>query len=300
MYLIGASHPNKTRAIELVNRLVRAGERLVTDIEVYQEILHRYTAIRRTDAIDVAFRSLDTIADEVLTFGDAGDTRGQVNHRCRRWGLGPRRPSRGDHAKQPHRSDSELRSRIRRIPRARSTALTRIVLPRSPSTRAARRAPVNGHPSVHPQHAYWRSLESSCDPDQTGVADFAAYDETDEDWPVIDGHGAPRCRVGSRRPRHPRRNGATRRHHPRRCGGGDAARHHRRPHRAHHGVHRRARSRPHRLRARASVLEDDGGAGSAPGRPQQDRDPAEPRIPCPSRFAIPDRDDARTRRFPSP
>ena len=69
MYLIGASHPNKTRAIALVNRLVRAGERLVTDIEVYQEILHRYTAIRRTDAIDVAFRSLDAIADETLTFG---------------------------------------------------------------------------------------------------------------------------------------------------------------------------------------------------------------------------------------
>ena len=41
-----------------------------------------------------------------------------------------------------------------------------------------------------PYHAYWRSLESSCDPDQTGVADFVAYDETDEDWPVIDGHGA--------------------------------------------------------------------------------------------------------------
>ena len=69
MYLIGASHPNKTRAIELVNRLVRGGERLVTDIEVYQEILHRYTAIRRTDAIAVAFRSLDAIADEILTFG---------------------------------------------------------------------------------------------------------------------------------------------------------------------------------------------------------------------------------------
>ena len=69
MYLIGASHPNKTRAVELVNRLVRAGERLVTDIEVYQEILHRYTAIRRTDAIEAAFRSLDAIADEVLTFG---------------------------------------------------------------------------------------------------------------------------------------------------------------------------------------------------------------------------------------
>ena len=69
MYLIGASHPNKTRAVELVNQLARAGERLVTDIEVYQEILHRYTAIRRTDAIDAAFRSLDAIADEILTFG---------------------------------------------------------------------------------------------------------------------------------------------------------------------------------------------------------------------------------------
>ena len=35
-----------------------------------------------------------------------------------------------------------------------------------------------------------RSLESSCDPDQTGVADFVAYDETGEDWPVVDGYGA--------------------------------------------------------------------------------------------------------------
>ena len=41
-----------------------------------------------------------------------------------------------------------------------------------------------------PYHAYWRSLESSCDPDQTGVTDFVAYDETGEDWPVIDGYGA--------------------------------------------------------------------------------------------------------------
>ena len=41
-----------------------------------------------------------------------------------------------------------------------------------------------------PYHAYWRSLESSCDPDQTGVADFVAWDETGEDWPVIDGYGA--------------------------------------------------------------------------------------------------------------
>ena len=69
MYLIGVHHSNKTRAIELVDGLIRTGERLVTDVDVYQEILHRYTAIRRTDAIEAAFRSLDAIADVVLTFG---------------------------------------------------------------------------------------------------------------------------------------------------------------------------------------------------------------------------------------
>ena len=41
-----------------------------------------------------------------------------------------------------------------------------------------------------PYHAYWLSFDSSCDPDQVGVADVVAYDETDEDWPVVDGYGA--------------------------------------------------------------------------------------------------------------
>ena len=41
MYLVGAHHPNKTRAMELVNGLIRGGERLVTDVEVHQEILPR-------------------------------------------------------------------------------------------------------------------------------------------------------------------------------------------------------------------------------------------------------------------
>ena len=49
---------------------------------------------------------------------------------------------------------------------------------------------MNRHSPWAPYHAYWRSLESSCDPDQTGVTDFVAYDETGEDWPVVDGHGA--------------------------------------------------------------------------------------------------------------
>ena len=71
MYLVGAEHPNKTRTVVLLGGLIRNRERLVTDVEVYQEILHRYTAIRRTDAIDPAFRSLEGIADEVLAFGMA-------------------------------------------------------------------------------------------------------------------------------------------------------------------------------------------------------------------------------------
>ena len=41
-----------------------------------------------------------------------------------------------------------------------------------------------------PYHAYWLSLDASCDPDETGAGDIAAYHETDEDWPVIAGHGA--------------------------------------------------------------------------------------------------------------
>ena len=71
MYLVGAEHPNKTRSVAIVGGLIRNGERLVTDVEVYQEILHRYTVIRRIDAIDAAFRSLDRITDETLTSGMA-------------------------------------------------------------------------------------------------------------------------------------------------------------------------------------------------------------------------------------
>ena len=41
-----------------------------------------------------------------------------------------------------------------------------------------------------PYHAYWLSLDSSRDPDEVGAAGIAAYHETDDDWPVIDGYGA--------------------------------------------------------------------------------------------------------------
>ena len=66
MYLVGAPHTHKTDALRLTEKLVSARQRLVTDAEVLQEILHRYVAIDRRDAIQPAFDALLAIVDEVL------------------------------------------------------------------------------------------------------------------------------------------------------------------------------------------------------------------------------------------
>jgi hypothetical protein len=66
MYLIGAAHPHKVDAQRLLERLVSDRERLVTDAEVLQEILHRYVAIDRRDAIQPAYDLLLAVVDEVL------------------------------------------------------------------------------------------------------------------------------------------------------------------------------------------------------------------------------------------
>jgi uncharacterized protein len=65
MYLIGAAHPNKEAARRAVEEAVAAGEALCTDAEVLQEILHRYSAIRRPEDIDPAFEVLLAIVDVV-------------------------------------------------------------------------------------------------------------------------------------------------------------------------------------------------------------------------------------------
>jgi len=66
MYLIGAAHPHKTEAQVILERLTAAGERLVTDAEMLQEILHRYTSINRRVAIGPALRVTLDIVDEVF------------------------------------------------------------------------------------------------------------------------------------------------------------------------------------------------------------------------------------------
>lgn len=66
MYLIGAAHPHKTDAQMILERLIAAGERLVTDAEVLQEILHRYTAIEKRKAISPTLQVTLHIVDEVI------------------------------------------------------------------------------------------------------------------------------------------------------------------------------------------------------------------------------------------
>ena len=66
MYVIGAAHPNKAASRGMLERAVAQGERLVTDAEVLQEILHRYVAIDRRDAIHPAFEALLCVVDEVF------------------------------------------------------------------------------------------------------------------------------------------------------------------------------------------------------------------------------------------
>jgi len=66
MYLIGAPHPHKADAQRLLEQCITERQRLVTDAEVFQEILHRYVAIDRRDAIQAAFDALLGIVDEVF------------------------------------------------------------------------------------------------------------------------------------------------------------------------------------------------------------------------------------------
>jgi uncharacterized protein len=66
MYLVGAPHRHKSDAQRLVEKLISERQRLVTDAEVLQEILHRYVAVNRRDAIQPAFDALLGLVDQVF------------------------------------------------------------------------------------------------------------------------------------------------------------------------------------------------------------------------------------------
>ncbi|MGA8493056.1 MAG: type II toxin-antitoxin system VapC family toxin [Terriglobales bacterium] len=90
MYLVGASHPHKTDAQRLLEKLVSDRQRLVTDAEVLQEILHRYTAINRRDAIQPCFDALLGVVDQVLPID------GAITERAKEIVLGGRKMSARD------------------------------------------------------------------------------------------------------------------------------------------------------------------------------------------------------------
>ena len=66
IYLVGAEHRNKQAARSALERAIEAGERLVTDAEILQEILHRYVAIDRREAIEPCTGALLGVVDEVF------------------------------------------------------------------------------------------------------------------------------------------------------------------------------------------------------------------------------------------
>ena len=65
MYLVGADHPNKRAARLRLEQAVIENEPLLTDAEVLQELLHRYTAIDRRDAIGPAWEAIVGVVDVI-------------------------------------------------------------------------------------------------------------------------------------------------------------------------------------------------------------------------------------------
>jgi len=66
MYIVGASHPNKVAALRILEKTIMDRQRLVTDAEVFQEILHRDISINRREVSQPAFDALLGLADSVL------------------------------------------------------------------------------------------------------------------------------------------------------------------------------------------------------------------------------------------
>jgi predicted nucleic acid-binding protein len=66
MYLVGAEHLHKHDVQRLLDSAITRGDRLVTDAEVLQEILHRYLGIHRPEAIEPAFDAILGLVDDVL------------------------------------------------------------------------------------------------------------------------------------------------------------------------------------------------------------------------------------------
>lgn len=89
MYLVGAPSIYKSDSRRLLEDLIADGSRFVTDAEVLQEILHRYRAIDRRDAIQPALDAVLGVVDEVFAI-ERTDTERARDVMLARWQLSAR------------------------------------------------------------------------------------------------------------------------------------------------------------------------------------------------------------------
>jgi uncharacterized protein len=66
MYLVGAEHPLKSKVIQKLHVLVNSKEDLVTSVEAFQEIIHRYLSIKDIQTLNFAYEALEHIVSIVL------------------------------------------------------------------------------------------------------------------------------------------------------------------------------------------------------------------------------------------
>ena len=80
MYVIGSDERMRAATRHLLERAISSREKLVTSAEVLQEILHRYLAINRRDAIQPAFDTLLGVVEVVfeITLNDVERARDLV------------------------------------------------------------------------------------------------------------------------------------------------------------------------------------------------------------------------------
>jgi hypothetical protein len=66
MYAIGTDHPLKPACVAALRQVEAGAIQVVTNVEVFQELLHRYSAIGRHEVAAHAFTHLKALCEQVL------------------------------------------------------------------------------------------------------------------------------------------------------------------------------------------------------------------------------------------
>ncbi|HWQ70130.1 MAG TPA: type II toxin-antitoxin system VapC family toxin [Patescibacteria group bacterium] len=66
MYAIGNDHPAKPGCVAVLKQVEAGAIQVVTNVEVFQELLHRYYSLGRYEVADQAFTNLKTLCEQIL------------------------------------------------------------------------------------------------------------------------------------------------------------------------------------------------------------------------------------------